>query len=118
MSDRNGDLPNGWVQATIAELCDLNPKHDHALSDETPVSFVPMAAVSDVLGTITELQVRTLGEIRKGYTPTTPLDLAVPCRWLWDAPGEYAVTGRAHLQVGQQLTAEVLTDAVGNLRRR
>jgi type I restriction enzyme S subunit len=68
MSDRNGDLPNGWVQATIAELCDLNPKHDHALSDETPVSFVPMAAVSDVLGTITELQVRTLGEIRKGYT--------------------------------------------------
>jgi len=51
-------------------------------------------------------------------TPTTPLDLAVPCRWRWDAPGEYAVTGRAHLQVGQQLTAEVLTDAVGNLRRR
>ena len=26
MSDRNGDLPNGWVQATIEELCDLNPK--------------------------------------------------------------------------------------------
>ena len=30
--------------------------------------FVPMAAVSDVLGTITEPQVRTLGEVRKGYT--------------------------------------------------
>src|SRR5262245_7183843 len=68
MSDWNGDLPNGWVQATIEELCDLNPKHDHELSDETPISFVPMAAVSDVLGMITELQVRTLGEVRKGYT--------------------------------------------------
>lgn len=68
MSDLNGDLPNGWVQTTIEELCDLNPKHDPELSDGTPVSFVPMAAVSDVLGTITEPQVRTLGEVRKGYT--------------------------------------------------
>jgi type I restriction enzyme S subunit len=68
MSERNGDLPNGWVKATINELCDLNPKHDNELSDETLVSFVPMAAVSDVLGTITEPQVRMLGEVRKGYT--------------------------------------------------
>jgi type I restriction enzyme, S subunit len=62
------DLPKGWIQATIGELCDLNPKHNGELSDETPVSFVPMAAVSDILGTITESQVRTLGEVRKGYT--------------------------------------------------
>jgi type I restriction enzyme S subunit len=62
------DLPNGWIQATIGELCDLNPKHNRELSDETPVSFVPMAAVSDILGAITESQVRTLGEVRKGYT--------------------------------------------------
>src|SRR5215470_10714063 len=68
MIDRNGDLPSGWVQVTIKELCDLNPKHSRELSDKTPVSFVPMAAVSDALGTITEPQVRTLGEIRKGYT--------------------------------------------------
>jgi type I restriction enzyme S subunit len=68
MSERNGDLPNGWVKGTIDELCALNPKHDNELSDETPVSFVPMAAVSDVLGTITEAQVCILGEVRKGYT--------------------------------------------------
>jgi type I restriction enzyme S subunit len=68
MSAQNGDLPNGWVKGTIDELCALNPKHDNELSDETPVSFVPMAAVSDVLGTITEAQVRILGEVRKGYT--------------------------------------------------
>jgi type I restriction enzyme, S subunit len=68
MSERNGDLPDGWVKATIEELCDLNPKHDGELSDETLVSFVPMAAVSDVLGTIIESQVRILGEVRKGYT--------------------------------------------------
>ena len=68
MSEWNGDLPDGWVKTTIEELCDLNPKHDDELSDETLVSFVPMAAVSDVLGTIIEPQVRMLGEVRKGYT--------------------------------------------------
>jgi type I restriction enzyme S subunit len=65
---RGVDLPNGWIQATIDELCDLNPKHNQELSDKTLVSFVPMAAVSDVLGTIIEPQDRTLGEVRKGYT--------------------------------------------------
>ena len=68
MSERNGDLPNGWVKATIDELCYLNPKHDQELSDETPVSCVPMVATSDVLGTITEPKIRILGEVRKGYT--------------------------------------------------
>src|SRR5262245_61744594 len=33
-------------------------------------------------------------------SPTTPLYLAVPFRWLWAAPGECSVTGRAHLQIG------------------
>jgi type I restriction enzyme S subunit len=68
MSEWNGDLPDGWVKATIEELCDFNPKHNGELSDETLVSFVPMAALSDVLGTIIEPQVRMLGEVRKGYT--------------------------------------------------
>jgi type I restriction enzyme, S subunit len=67
MSERNGNLPSGWTQATIDELCALNPKHDRGLPDELPISFVPMAAVSDVLGTITESQVRALREVRKGY---------------------------------------------------
>jgi type I restriction enzyme S subunit len=68
VSGQNGELPKRWVRATIDELCVLNPKHDNELPDETPVSFVPMAAVSNVLGAITEPQARTLGEVRKGYT--------------------------------------------------
>jgi type I restriction enzyme S subunit len=68
VSARKGDLPDGWVKATIEELCDLNPKHDDELSDEMFVSFIPMAAVSDVLGIIIDPQVRMLGEVRKGYT--------------------------------------------------
>ncbi len=68
MSDGNGALPDGWEKATIEELCALNPKHDRALPEDTEVSFVPMAAVSDVLGTITDPQVRPFGEVRKGYT--------------------------------------------------
>ena len=75
----------------------------------------PVAPFPWVLGVLRRLEGATVID---QLSPTTPLDLAVPCRWRWDAPGEYAVTGRAHLQVGQQLTAEVLTDAVGNLRRR
>ena len=53
-----------------------------------------------------------------GLIPTTPLYVAVPFRWLWATPGECSVTGRAHLQRGQECTAEVLADAVGHLCRR
>ncbi|GEM_PF-1332186 len=68
MSDGNGGLPAGWASATIEELCTLNPKHDRDLANETEVSFVPMAAVSDVHGTIADPQVRHYAEVRKGFT--------------------------------------------------
>jgi type I restriction enzyme S subunit len=52
----------------IDELCDINPKHGADLADDVEVSFVPMAAVSDVAGEITEPETRRLGDVRRGYT--------------------------------------------------
>lgn len=62
------ELPEGWCISTIEELCELNPKHDSSLKANLPVSFVPMAAVSEVEGQITTAEVRPLGEVKKGYT--------------------------------------------------
>ena len=64
-------LPSGWVWTTLGEIAGINPRDSflHDLPDETEVSFVPMAAVDARKGTITQPMIRTLGEVRKGYTP-------------------------------------------------
>jgi type I restriction enzyme S subunit len=62
------ELPEGWCWATIADLCELNPKHDRSCPPDLPVSFVPMAAVCEVDGRIVSPEVRPLGEVSRGYT--------------------------------------------------
>ncbi len=61
------ELPEGWTAARIADLCELNPKHDRDLAPETEVTFAPMAAVDDVSGALDPTQVRPYGEVRKGF---------------------------------------------------
>lgn len=61
-------LPAGWCTETIQELCDVNPKHDPDTDRDQLVSFVPMPAVSDIEGKITNPQTRPLVEVWKGYT--------------------------------------------------
>lgn len=66
------ELPEGWVWKRLSdpEVCLLNPKKSELknLSDSTSVTFVPMAAVDEVSGTIAKPEVRRLDEVRKGYT--------------------------------------------------
>lgn len=63
------ELPRGWVEATLGELCEFNPKHDPETDRETTVSFVPMPAVDDETGTIIDRSnIRPLSEVWKGYT--------------------------------------------------
>ncbi len=62
------ELPKGWATATLDELCDINPKHDRLLSDKLEISFVPMAAVSDVLGEIVTPEIKVFSDVRKGFT--------------------------------------------------
>lgn len=63
-------LPDGWVWTTLGEACEVNPGVDRPqhLTDETPVSFVPMAAVDDAQGAIVRFEARPIGKVWKGYT--------------------------------------------------
>lgn len=63
-----GELSAGWAWATLAELCEINPKHAGTHADTLPVSFVPMAAVDEQSGAIAAAEDRPYGEVRKGYT--------------------------------------------------
>ena len=60
----------GWPLKLLAEVCEINPRlpRDHGLLDDQLVSFVPMAAVDEVSGKISQEQSRPFSEVRKGYT--------------------------------------------------
>lgn len=65
-------LAESQVLPRVVSLCDavvVNPKIDRtALTDETEVSFVPMAAVGAASGHIDVSAVRPYAEVKKGYT--------------------------------------------------
>jgi type I restriction enzyme S subunit len=64
------DLPQGWAEVLLPEICILNPPKppSDALAPEAPVTFVPMPAVDEDLGTITKPQTPRFADVRKGYT--------------------------------------------------
>lgn len=63
------ELPRGWVEATLEDLCEFNPKHDPETDRATTVSFIPMPAVDDETGAIVDRSaIRPLSEVWKGYT--------------------------------------------------
>ncbi len=56
--------------AKLGDICEINPRlpRDHGLEDDSDVSFVPMAAVSEISGTIESATLRRYAEVKKGYT--------------------------------------------------
>lgn len=54
---------------TLAEICEINPKYDHALNSIEQCSFVPMEFVDDVFAEISRTEIRRISEVQKGYTP-------------------------------------------------
>lgn len=70
-------LPKEWVRTTLGEVCAMNPRTPlgEPLPDQTEVSFVPMAAVEEETGRLDASQVRTLGSVRRGYTPFVENDV-------------------------------------------
>ena len=64
---RGEELPEGWAEVRIADVCAVNPRDDH-LDDGVEVTFVPMAAVSEVTGAIERPEVRKTQDVRKGFT--------------------------------------------------
>ena len=63
-------LPKGWVETTLGGVARLNPPKPSSqeLADDTPVSFLPMAAVEVGTGKMDVSQTRFWREVRKGYT--------------------------------------------------
>lgn len=63
-------LPKGWQLLSFPDISVINPTRPRNLanSDEAMTSFVPMAAVDDREGRITDLQARPFGEVKSGYT--------------------------------------------------
>lgn len=69
MMDGPYKLPSGWRWVRLGDMCQINPKRPRLDRLEgVPTSFVPMSAVDEQEGVITDLQVRPFGQIRKGYT--------------------------------------------------
>lgn len=57
------------TQVPLGEVCAINPRAKRTgYPDDTPVSFVPMAAVDERLGAITTLEERSIAQVSKGYT--------------------------------------------------
>lgn len=66
-----GELPDIWTVVRINEICEVNPSLPDRgeIPADTEVSFVPMAAVDEVFGRITEAEVRRYRDVRRGFTP-------------------------------------------------
>lgn len=63
-------LPPGWAWARLADIARINPALDVRITDDARmVTFVPMAAVDEGFGGVQRPQVRTFGQVKKGYTP-------------------------------------------------
>lgn len=62
-------LPAGWVWSTLGEITKINPGVDiNEITEETLVSFVPMAAVEAISGKMDSTSARPLREVRRGFT--------------------------------------------------
>ena len=60
---------NAYPQVPLGEICTINPRSARAAdSDDTVVSFVPMAAINEVRGAISIREDRPLAGLSKGYT--------------------------------------------------
>ncbi len=64
------NIPPGWQQRALGEIAAINPRETGLLvPDNTEVSFVPMAAVSETTASITRAETRRFMDVRRGFTP-------------------------------------------------
>ena len=63
-------LPQGWRWVRLGEVCEINPSRPNGFTrlDDTPTTFVPMAAVDGNLGVISKPESRSYSEVSTGYT--------------------------------------------------
>lgn len=61
-------LPSGWTEVKFEDVVELNPPKFTEIGLDEDVTFVPMAAISEVSGTIVSGISRPLREVNKGFT--------------------------------------------------
>ena len=75
------DIPESWKWVRLGEVCLLNSKND--IDDDTEVSFIPMACVSDGFNNKHTYEIRKWKEIKKGFNHFANGDIGVakitPC---------------------------------------
>src|SRR5579883_1177396 len=64
----SSELPRGWVVASLGKITEINPRHPKNLDDSMPITFVPMAALSESKPTFDFTEEYSLGELRSGFT--------------------------------------------------
>ena len=64
-----GVLPASWANARLSDVCVINPRGKSGLLPDDEVTFLPMAAVSEVSGSIVYREARLLRDVDKGFTP-------------------------------------------------
>jgi type I restriction enzyme S subunit len=62
-------LPEGWADASLAEICELNPPKPSAdfLPPDSEVTFAPMPAVDADAGALTAPEIRHFSKVRNGH---------------------------------------------------
>ena len=63
------ELPLGWINTRLSEICAINPRVDKAALTSGVVSFVPMPAVEAETGNIDVSETRDFETVKKGYKP-------------------------------------------------
>jgi type I restriction enzyme, S subunit len=72
-----GEIPEHWGVVRLKNVCRVNPsKREVDLSDDTPVSFVPMEKIGDS-GSLQLDETRHLGDVKQGFTYFTEGDVVV-----------------------------------------
>ena len=62
-------LPCGWADAALSEIVEINPANPDAVpSDDTLVSFVPMALVEELSGRLDPRTHRRWRDVKKGFS--------------------------------------------------
>jgi len=68
-SNREADLPPGWERVPLREIAETNPGLEIRIENEDQhVNFVPMRAVEPEGAGLLRPEIRTYGEVKKGYT--------------------------------------------------
>lgn len=100
--EEQGVIFENWEQVVLSDICKINPKKldTRNLPDDLEVSFFPMPALSEIYGEITEPQIRTLKEVRTGFTNFSEGDIVfakiTPCM----ENGKSAVIGKLVNDIG------------------